>query len=88
MLSQLSRMHALKECDKSYLSADENQNVLQNLNDILAVEKEENQRVFQKALEYINAEGRVPPSDLWEYQVGLSCIYSTPLCLHSPTTVF
>ena len=46
-----------------------------SLNDILAAENAEHHKLFRKALKFINTEGRVPPSDLWEYQVSPSNIY-------------
>ena len=52
------------------------------LNNILEDESEEHQKLMHDALVYINAEGRVPPSDLWEYQVSLSVVFivKTKLC--------
>ena len=44
--------------------------------DILSQESPDHQRLIRNALKYIQEEGRVPPNDLWQYQVrfnGHSC---------------
>ena len=47
-----------------------------NLKEIISNETEEHQQLLQKVFKYISAEGRVPPTNLWEYTVSHSKVLS------------
>ena len=59
------------ELSEKYRSLRMPKNPFVTLSNILEDESEEHQKLMHDALIYIHSEGRVPPSDLWEYQVSL-----------------